>query len=50
MHLNKNHNLVLISLVDSEIHQLCDVSSPSSGWAWKLEEAAGFITQVTDTE
>lgn len=48
MHFNKHHNLVIISLMVSEIHQLCSVLSPSSDWTWELEEAAGFITQVTD--
>lgn len=46
MHFNKNHNLVLISLMVSQTHQLCSVLSPSSDWTWELEEAAGFITQV----
>lgn len=30
MHLNKDHNLVLISLVGSEIPQICNVLFPSS--------------------
>lgn len=50
MHLNKNHDLALISLVCSEVLQFCNTSFPSSGWAWELEKASGFITQVIDIE
>jgi len=29
---------------------LCNELSPFSDWSWELEEADGFITEITNTE